>query len=481
MASPANSGTGVTSSLCRRLLSPIYDTDVPKTAMRTAEATLIDTCSVALAARHEEAVEILRQHVSSNSVATTARADYVTLLEGSGQVRNEQAAALINGCAAHALDFDDVTDAIEGHLSSVLWPTILAVAESERSAGYAMFSAYLAAYDVAVAIAAGLRIGEHYRHGWHSTATIGVVAATAAAARLMNCDTQQAAYAIGMATSMAGGSRQNFGTMTKPLHVGLAARNAIFAARMARLGFTADASGLEGRSGFFELFGDRSSLDQVLGSLDKPFSIDRHGVNVKQFAACFNVQSIAEAGINISQRLEQPATNIRRIVVKMEEDAYMPLMRHFPKTGLEGKFSAEYIVAASLLDRSITLSSFTNEAVARPSVQRLIPKVTTDTFGSLQPRAAGESGYRCSLQVSFNNGDQVCEAVGVPSGHFLSPLREDDLINKFNDCVSYSGATIDANDWLRELRTLKDVPKYSGFTNLSVIDAGDRTSRVLDV
>src|SRR5262249_2629867 len=151
--------------------------------------------------------------------------------------------------------------------SVVLWPAVLAVAEDLHSSGREMLEAYLVGFQVETVLALGMDVREHYGRGWHSTATIGVVAAAAAAARLMHLSGAATRRALGLAASMAGGSRQNFGSMTKPLHPGLAARDGVFAAQLAAGGFTADASIIESPLGYYSMLATGIDLDAALAGL----------------------------------------------------------------------------------------------------------------------------------------------------------------------------------------------------------------------
>src|SRR5262249_51171286 len=148
-----------------------------------------------------------------------------------------------------------VADDLKGHPSVVLVSALLPVAEARGQSGQAFLEAYCAGFEMACAIAHGLPVNAHYRNGWHSTATVGVLAAAAGVGRLLGLDLERLRNALGIAASMAGGSRQNFGTMTKPLHAGLAARDAVLAAELAANGFTADPQQLEGPVGYFRQYG----------------------------------------------------------------------------------------------------------------------------------------------------------------------------------------------------------------------------------
>lgn len=412
-----------------------------------ATRTLIDTMGVGIAARHEEVVRTL----AATMGATANGAQGPCTVLPSGDRAGAATAALLNGAACHALDYDDVTDHIYGHPSVVLWPTVLAVAEQVAADGQEMLGAYLLGFDVEMALAEGLAIREHYSAGWHATATLGVVAGAAAASRLLGNDLQQTRRALGIAASMAGGSRQNFGTMTKPLHAGLAARDGVLAASLAAEGLTADPDQLEGPLGWFAMFGDRTSLGKVIKTLDDPFAIQQYGVNVKKYPACYNTQRTAEAALQLSRRDGIEPNHVRAATLTLEPGGFDPLIHHQPTTGLHGKFSGEYVVAAALLDGRLGLHSFTDDAVTRTEAQRLVSMI--EPRESAEPPfgdPAWEHSY-AALEVRTDQGLATAR-VDVPHGDWRAPLGDQELEDKFRDCLSYARPEHNPSSLLAELR-----------------------------
>jgi len=142
-------------------------------------------------------------------------------------------AALANGTAAHALDFDDNFDPAKAHASAVLVPAILALAEQERASGRACLDAYIAGLQIMGRVGQGVNPA-HRNRGWHATGTVGAIGAAAACARLLRLPEREAAFALSIATSLAGGFMAQFGTMTKPVHAGFAAQAGVMAAASAR-------------------------------------------------------------------------------------------------------------------------------------------------------------------------------------------------------------------------------------------------------
>src|SRR5262249_22908801 len=177
------------------------------------------------------------------------------------------AAALANGTASHALDYDDVNSAMMGHPTVAILAALLALAESRGSRGCDVVEAFVAGYEAQCRIAQA--VGHNpYQRGFHATGTIGTFGAAAACARLLNLDPDQTAIALGIGATQAAGLKAMFGTMSKPLHAGKACANGLLAARLAARGFTANPAAVEAEQGFAEVSGGRGDLDRALREPD---------------------------------------------------------------------------------------------------------------------------------------------------------------------------------------------------------------------
>lgn len=427
---------------------------LPEGALGLAERALVDTVGVALAATSDPTVAAIwaalghRLPSGPSSVLTQPRRT------------QPDEAALLNGTAAHALDYDDVVDDLIGHPSAVLIPTALASSEESGASGRELLDAYCVGYQVENALAAGLSIDRHYARGWHSTATLGVVAATATAARLLGLDTTQVRHALGIAGSLAGGSRRNFGTMTKPLHAGLAASHGIQACLLALSGFTADPEHLEAPLGYFALYGEEVSLEASVETLQGPWLLGRRGLNVKRFPCCYYAHRAAGAALDLAHE-DLDADDVEDVVVTVQPGGLAPLIHHAPMTGLQGKFSLEYIVAACLIDRELNLRSFTDSSVRRDSAQRLLSvvRVEESDVPAVGPPEV-EGGY-AAVRVRTRHGDCLERRLDIAPGHALSPLSEQELADKFRDCLSFSSREYDIEELYRRLRSVRDEPTVS--------------------
>lgn len=430
--------------------------------------TLVDTVGVAIAGRDEPPVRILTE--SLGRLPTGPATVWST-----GQRTEPATAALLNGTAGHALDFDDVTDIMYGHPSVVLWPAIFAAGERYGASGRAAFEAFAVGFGVNIALASAMNVREHYGAGWHATATIGVIGATAAVSRLAGLDERQTRCAVGLAGSMAGGSRQNFGTMTKPLHPGLAARDAVTAVHLAGHGFTADVDQIEAPLGYFATFAPGADAQAALDRLTRTGAvldagILDAGINVKKYPCCYNTHRTADATLDLRARDDIDPALVDSVHVVLEPGGFDPLIHHRPRTGLEGKFSVEYVIAAALLDGAVTLTSFTDAAVQRPAAQRLIERVSWST-AARPPVGPAEWDQAYSVVTVHTGGVEHTVRVDVPRGDRRAPLGSAELEQKFLDCCAFADAEWSGPRLFGELWHLDEVTRLDGLNVLATVVA----------
>ena len=205
-------------------------------------------------------------------------------------------AALVNGTAAHALDYDDILEISNAHVSAVLVPALLALGEERGADGEAFADAFIVGVEVMARLGEAVNM-THYFKGWHTTSTLGAPAAAAACARLLGLDAARTTAALSLASSLASGAKRQFGTMAKPLHAGLAAKNGVMAAALAESGVTAAADAYEGERGFVDLFAGvpRERLEAALATLDGPPAIERYGLWQKVYPCCGSVHRPLDA------------------------------------------------------------------------------------------------------------------------------------------------------------------------------------------
>ncbi len=400
--------------------------DLPDSVREQARRAFLDTLAVTLAGMPEDCSRLVADY--ARSLESRPEATIV----GSNLRTAAPEAALVNGTAAHALDFDDVSEAMMGHPSAPLVPAVLALGERLKASGEDILLAYVAGFEVQARLGRLLGPG-HYTHGWHATSTLGTLGAAAACARLLRLDEPRTVMALGIGVSLASGSRQNFGTMTKPLHAGLAARNGLVAALLAADGFTADASAIEAPLGFAHLYtrDDSFDIERGLQGLEEEWTILKPGISVKKYPCCFATHCALDAVLDLRRAHAVEAQAVQAIDVVVPEGALSPLIHTRPSTGLEGKFSMQYCVATALVDGVVRLSSFTDEAVQRAQVQALTERVRVRE----EPRRQGTL-FTFYADVTIELPSVLRRTfVDTPRGHAGNPLSWEELVDKFRDCA----------------------------------------------
>jgi 2-methylcitrate dehydratase PrpD len=449
MAIAVETRTAATEAVARFMCERDFS-QAPSELFDRATWAIIDTVGVAIAGRREDSFRILAETLGGTQGEATV---FPTRARTSAAQ-----AALLNGTAGHALDYDDVADEITGHPSIVLVAALLALAEANGNTGREVLEAYVVGFEVDCALASALPVGPHYTRGWHATATIGTLGAATAAGRLLHLDETRMRNALGIAASMASGSRQNFGTMTKPLHAGLAARDAVLSAQLAANGFTADQNQLEGPVGYFRMYGSDSDPSAVERSLEGPGVLLTRGLNVKKYPCCYGTHRAADASLALRDKGIR-ATEVRGVSVTLQPGGQQATIHHRPQTGLQGKFSSEYVVAACLLDGRVGLSTFSDAAVGRSEAQDLLQRVTVseDAIPPLGP-GSFDHAYAC-VEITLSDGSAVRERCDIARGDARAPLSPDELEAKFRDCLDFSGSDWNADDLLQHLQALRSAPR----------------------
>jgi 2-methylcitrate dehydratase PrpD len=405
--------------------------DLPTAAIDRAKQAIIDTVGTTLAGATDPVGDILTRYIIS--LGGTPQAT----IFGKGVRTSAPQAALVNGAMAHAFDYDDVNWSMSGHPSVPLLPAIMAVGEAQGATGKALLTAYVLGFEIEAKIGRGLN-PTHYQLGWHATSTLGSLGAAAAVAKLLNLSAQHTAVALGIAASMASGLRQNFGTMTKPLHPGHAAMNGVTAATLAQMGFTADTDILEAPFGFARLFTGAGEyhLERSTAALGAPYDLLEPGIVVKQYPCCAFTHRAIDGMLALVHKHQFVAADVDTVECVLSQLAADVLIHSRPSTGLEGKFSLEYCLAAALLDRAAGLQQFTDAMVQRPQVQELLQRVTRHLY-PVSAQHAGSNGEELPVivTVKLHDGRTYSQQVELPKGHPDNPLSEAEVHAKFRACA----------------------------------------------
>lgn len=423
---------------------------------------IIDTYASAMAGRFEPAVTKLHAVLGGNP----ALAPWATTASGLAS----HDVARINGTAGHALDFDDAASSNRGHPSTVILPAVLASCGGQETFAD-VAKAYAVGHETWVLLAEALPGYDHYAKGWHATSSIGTLGAAAAVARLKGFDAEQAQMTLGIAASMAAGSRQNFGTMTKPFHAGMAASNGVLAANLAAQGYTADSTQLEGEFGYLALFGVANIPQPPVRLPAGTALLNRVGVNIKRYPCCYFTHRAIDGILDLRADGLTP-DDVETIEVIAQPRGLAALLYSRPQTGLEGKFSMEYTVAAGLVGGLPTLADFQDEATQRPEITALLPRIhpREEPVPPIGPEVY-DTNYAV-LKVTTTDGRVLDHRVDMARGDARKPLSEEDLLTKAQSCLE-AGNIVDVDAIVQELRSIDPTTSVAEGLALSFAAAGD--------
>lgn len=408
-----------------RLVNRLSIDAMPAAAIHVAKFCIADTLGVALAGQDEPVVQITTRTLE------VERAPGPCFIFGSDVRGTALDAALINGAAAHALDYDDCSTVMGGHPSAPVVSAVLALAEEVGASGKATIEAFIAGVETEIRLARGL-LPHHYEKGWHPTSTLGVFGAAAACARLLKFDDEHLARTLAIAVSLSNGVKANFGTPTKPLHVGTAARGGLMAALLARDGLSANPNAFEQEQGFFDVFNGQGNfnMEAMLADRDGALELLSPGVAIKQHPCCGSAHSAVDAAIKL-RKTKGPlkAADIESIETQTHARRLAHTNRPDPRTGLDAKFSVQYVTARALMEGIIRLDHFEGDAFMDPTIRGLLQRTVS--------RPHNESNeYLGRVLVTLRNGTTLREEAVTPFGRGQdNPMSTDELKDKFMDCA----------------------------------------------
>ena len=352
--------SGPTARIAERVANTRFDDLSPET-VTVAKQCLMDFIGVALAGTGQPLARILLEEVDEQGGHPQAS------MFRAGRKASLSQAALFNGTAGHALDYDDVNSACNGHPTVPVAPAALALAEHHGASGRDVIRALASGID-AECLVVSFTGRSPYRRGWHSTGTVGCFGATAAAAQLLGLDAGRTARAFGIAGTQAGGLKAVFGTMNKPLHAGHAAATGVVAASLAKRGYASRSNILEAAQGFGATQSDEVSLAQFERDIESIGSFVPD-TNFKYHAAGYLVHSAIEAAKALQAEHGFAADEVDSIEIKVDSGHFTTVNIPSPSTGLEAKFSLRFAVAMALhgIDTG-RIDSFNDDMVKHPDL-----------------------------------------------------------------------------------------------------------------
>lgn len=368
-------------------------------------------------------------------------------------------AAFANGTMAHACDYDDSSWTMWGHPTAPVLPAVLAVVDAHDLSG----RDFLVALAVGLEVEKTLGIGcqpEHYLTGWHATASLGVFGAAAGAAKALGLDHEALQMTLGIAVSRAAALRINSGTMTKPLHVGFAARDGAEAALLAQKGATANPRALEGPQGFFDCYSPKhGSVDAIAETLGNPFEVVDPGLSPKLYPCCSETHSAVDAILELRARHGLTPDIVKRIRVGITPAARGNLVYSNPRTPLEAKFSQEYTAAAALVHGRLGMREFDADVVADARVRELIERIEVSVWPELSGQDSVTFSSPAIVRIELTDGRTVEKHVREMRGHPKNPLQPADIEAKFIECGDRALPKAKVRSAMRKIKSLEKVEK----------------------
>ena len=423
-----------------------------KAAIEANKRSILDCLGVALAGCDEDASRITGEYAGDMGSPEAG-------IIGGGLKTSVDQAAWINGIRAHALDYDDYVTPEHStpyHPTVAILPAVLTVGEKLHISGREILLACITGFEVEAEIAMTCA-EKQYNLGWHTTSTLGSTGAAAAVAKMLKLDEEKIRMALGIAASLAGGLRKNFGTMTKPLHAGNAARNGVMAAMLAQNGFTADKNILDSPLSLGEVLRGEAGWAVAAQRGKGEFYIVSPGVALKPYPSCAYSHWAIDAALDLRREAGITPDNILEIECHTSSALPQVLIHSRPRTALEGKFSLEFCVAIALIDNEATLKQFADDKVRDSVVQGLMKKVK---YVHPPEMGSGLVGLGGRLVVKLQNSKVYSKKVDIAKGDPRNPLSQEELVNKYRDCVRLflsSESTDKSLDMLLNLEQVEDI------------------------
>lgn len=439
--------------------------NLPDEALRIGKNCIIDGIALFLAGLSEPCVRIL----VADALAQGGRPDAFLLGAGATKVPAPLAARVL-GTAGHAHDWDDTQVSHDPrHIYGLLThPTIpplsagLVIAQRLGNVSGKDFSlAFQAGFEVESKISEWM-LPRHYRRGHHSSGTVGTFGACVTAAKLLNLSSTQIAHALGICASLAAGIRVNFGTMTKPLHVGRAAENGVSAALLAAQGYTADMAALDGPWGFFSVMGEGYDEAKATEGFGHTLTIVDPGVSIKPFPSGILTHQSMDAMLKLVREHELHKEDIKTIRFYAGKNILEPIRYPLARTHLEAKFSMPALLSMLVLRRQASHREFTDAFIQSSDMQAMQQRVELHNDPAID--AQGYDKIRSRIEVDTVQGHTLLQWAdenyrGGPS----NPLSDADLEEKFRLCTS---DVLDANGQSRLMDTILHLDQL---TDMSVL------------
>jgi 2-methylcitrate dehydratase PrpD len=423
---------------------------IPSEAVKMAKTAVLDCLGVALAGSKESSARICAE------IARQEHAKEESSVIGQGFKSSAMHAAFANGTAAHALDFDH-SFTLMGQPTAPIIPAIVSLGESLGASGRRCLEAYVTGFETITKLVMSLR--QRSEDGWHPPSSFGSFGAGVACAKLQGLNQSQVEMTLGTAASMASGLVCNFGTMSKPLHVGLGARNGVMAAKLAQSGFTANKQAIEAGLGFYEVFYPGAEPDKrPLEELGTAYELINSGIRIKPYPCGGLTHPAIDGVLEFKTKYGITAEMVESIDVGVARHTFERIVFRVPENGLQGKFSMPYLLARAIIDGRLFLDAFTDSAVRDTNVLRLAEKIQMHLDPDLQPTALGSRP--CKVTIRLRDGRSFSRQIDYAKGSREAPMTDEELKQKFMGCAreALDDSSIERIiEYVEHLESLEDI------------------------
>lgn len=395
-------------------------------------------------------------------------------LFGHSETISAGGAALLNGAAAHALDFDDTSYDGMVHGSAVVWPAVLAASQRENASGTEALSAYVAGVEVEYAL--GRILGDDlYFKGWWNTAVLGAIGAAAGAARALRLDPVGTLNAIVIASCQPAGLRAIFGTAAKPYICGRAAQMGLEAALAARAGL-AGPSTIDAKAGFLDVLNVNINDNAEIDTLGISFSLISPGVSFKLYPVCSAAQAAIEACKEILYENDLKRDAIREVVCEVTPLVAMCLSYSRPTTVNQAQFSLQFTVGCVIAHGDLTLDHLSEDVIRADCMQKSMAKIKMISSDDLLTDDLTKRNFpeAARVTVTTQDGRRFQKFKGAASGMPINPVSNEKLDQKFLTCASKVLSPEVTQEFLSNLRRLSYISNVRELKPISILSERKR-------
>lgn len=425
--------------------------DLPADVVAFTKDCILDWLGSAIAGASKPPVRMMHEFAVEQGGLPQA-----TLITG-GKTSVVQA-SFVNGGASHIVEQDDIHKASIVHAATVVIPAALAIAEWKKKSGRDFIAAVAIGYDVC------FRVGEavspsHYYY-WHNTATCGTFGAVAAAAKLLDLNTEQIVHALGNAGTQAAGLWEFItdGANSKQLHTGKAAMNGVLAALLAEKGFTGPRKILEGERGFFKAMSTAYDESKITNRLGEVYKIVENSFKIH--ASCRHTHQAVDMILDLRENEGIQPQDVDSVSVGIYASGIQVAGNPDPKTVYAAKFSNEFCTALALYRGSAGLNDFTESTLWNEDIRALMSKMYV--YVDAEMEQAYPDKWAAKMTVKLKDGRELTRSLNYPKGDPENPVTTEELVLKFKQLASdLPPESLQAHvDQVLHLETLADVSTW---------------------